>query len=134
MYFNMASTTAGGQLFYGSFIYSKTLEELEYLHDAAAAVDGKGKIVVVERDCGGKDKAIEKIGSRLDGVVSDLKVYETKEGQFFFPGFIGEFYPFCLLGASWVVGDEVDEIITHPGVDFDLLTSPTPSFIKSSSH
>ncbi|KAM7198598.1 Metallo-dependent hydrolase [Naviculisporaceae sp. PSN 640] len=78
----------GTQLFYGSFIYSKTLDELEYLHDAILAVNSEGKIIAIERECGGKDKALGKIGQRLGGDVSGLKIFATSEGQFFFPGFI----------------------------------------------
>ncbi|KAM7218169.1 Metallo-dependent hydrolase [Rhypophila decipiens] len=89
----MASSLEGThQLFYGSFIYSKSLDQLEYLHDAAVAVSSAGKISAVERECGGKDKAIEKLSSRLgwgsDGTTGFKEVYETGEGQFFFPGFI----------------------------------------------
>ncbi|KAK0629609.1 hypothetical protein B0T17DRAFT_589337 [Bombardia bombarda] len=75
------------QLFVGSFIYSKNLDELEYLHGAAICVDKEGKIVAVERDCD-EQTAIETVFPGLGWSADEVVVSVTKDGQFFFPGFI----------------------------------------------
>lgn len=78
---------AKNQLFLGTFIHSKTREELEYLTNAVVCVDTKGIIVAVEK---GFDQATAErilypqLGWKADEV--DVKV--CKEGGFFFPGFI----------------------------------------------
>jgi hypothetical protein len=77
-------------VFYGTFIHSKKLDELEFLHSTAVFVDKDGKIVAVERDCD-PDKAAA-VFPRLGWEASNVSTERIKEGQFFFPGFIGEFY------------------------------------------
>lgn len=81
-------------LFLGSFVHSKSLDVLEYLHDAAVLVDEKGVIVAVEKVCDLK-KAEETIYPKLGWSSSDITVRTAKPGQFFFPGFIGMFL--CLI-------------------------------------
>lgn len=81
-------------LFLGSFVHSKSLDVLEYLHDAAVLVDEKGVIVAVEKVCDLK-KAEETIYPKLGWSRSDITVRTAKPGQFFFPGFIGMFL--CLI-------------------------------------
>lgn len=77
------------QLFYGSFIYPKTLTELEYLNNTAIAVDQNGTIVAIERDC---DLAqvtstlFPRLGWSPDSVT--ITSSSTSHNQFFFPGFI----------------------------------------------
>jgi guanine deaminase len=75
-------------LFLGSFIHSKSLDELEYLHDSAVCVDKNGVIVAVEKGCDFK-KAEEALFPKLGWSAGDVTVRTTKPGQFFFPGFIG---------------------------------------------
>ena len=79
------------QLFLGSFVHSKSLEELEYLHNAAVCVDAKGKIVAVEADCD-RQKALSQLLPKLGWSVDDVQIHEqpsSKSGrQFFFPGFV----------------------------------------------
>ncbi|KAF4846508.1 putative guanine deaminase [Colletotrichum siamense] len=75
------------QLFLGTFIHSKTREELDYLHDTAICVDATGTIVAVEK-CGSRAEAEEVLFPRLGWEKGDVKVHVGKEGQFFFPGFI----------------------------------------------
>ncbi len=83
---------AGGshQLFLGTFIHSKSLAELEYLHDTAVCVDAAGKIVAVEPQCDLK-KAEEVVFPRLGWSAGSVTVHKCKDGQFYFPGFIGQF-------------------------------------------
>ncbi|KAK3307453.1 uncharacterized protein B0T15DRAFT_179099 [Chaetomium strumarium] len=75
------------QLFLGTFVHSKALDELEYLHNAAVCVDTSGTIVAVERECD-EAKAKETLLPRLGWDVTEVEVVRAKKGQFFFPGFI----------------------------------------------
>lgn len=75
------------QLFLGSFIHSKSLEELEFLHDAAICVDSNGKIVAVEQQCDQR-KAEEAVYPKLGWTANEVKVNTCQDGQFYFPGFI----------------------------------------------
>ncbi|PFH61214.1 hypothetical protein XA68_17969 [Ophiocordyceps unilateralis] len=76
------------QVFLGTFVHSKTREELEYLHDAAVAVDKQGQIVGIKAGCGSvaaaKKQLLEGLGLKED----EVDVCSCGEGQFFFPGFI----------------------------------------------
>jgi len=84
----MSHHPTGKLLFLGSFIHSKSLDELEYLHDAAVCVDGNGVIVAIEKGCDLK-KAEETLFPKLGWSAGDVTVKIAKPGQFFFPGFIG---------------------------------------------
>jgi guanine deaminase len=75
------------KLFLGSFVHSKALDELEYLHNAAVAVDEKGTIVAVERECD-EVRARETVLPRLGWGEADVEVVKGRDGQFFFPGFV----------------------------------------------
>ncbi len=75
------------QLFIGTFIHSKKLNELEFLHDTAVCVDKSGKIVAVEPQCD-LDKARETLYPKFGWGAADVDVTVAKEGQFFFPRFI----------------------------------------------
>ena len=77
------------KLFLGSFVHSKALDKLEYLHNAAVCVDESGIIVAVEQECD-EAKAKETVLPRLGWGEADVEVIKAKDGQFFFPGFIGE--------------------------------------------
>jgi guanine deaminase len=74
----------------GTFIHSKSLAELEILEKGVIGVDEKGKIAFVEQGVEDLGKVIQEKG--WDGT----SVVFAKEGQFFFPGFIGKFFPFSL--------------------------------------
>ncbi|KAK8868223.1 guanine deaminase [Apiospora arundinis] len=76
------------QLFVGTFVHSKSLSQLHYLHDASVAVDKSGKIVAIEPQCGHQEKAAELLYPKLGWDAADVEVRTCKEGQFFFPGFI----------------------------------------------
>ncbi|KAL2176757.1 uncharacterized protein P884DRAFT_202088 [Thermothelomyces heterothallicus CBS 202.75] len=75
------------KVFLGSFVHSKVLDELEYLHQTAVFVDKSGTIVAIEKDCD-ESKARETVLPRLGWAEADVEVVKAKEGQFFFPGFI----------------------------------------------
>ena len=79
---------ASRSLFLGSFIHSKSLDELEYLHDTAICVDQNGVIVAVEPGYN-LSKAEEVLFPKLGWKKEEVSVKVAKEGQFFFPGFIG---------------------------------------------
>ncbi len=76
------------QLFLGSFVHSKTLHSLEYLHNTAVCVDKAGTIVAIERECDGA-KATELLFPKLGWSSEDVTVHTIEDGQFYFPGFIG---------------------------------------------
>ncbi|PNY29864.1 Fuanine deaminase [Tolypocladium capitatum] len=78
----------GNQLFLGTFVHSKTREELEFLHDAAVAVDGRGQIAGIDAASGGVEAAKEKLLRRLGWGEGEVDVHACEPGQFFFPGFI----------------------------------------------
>ncbi len=78
---------ARNKLFLGSFVHSKALAELEYLHNTAVCVDASGTIVAVEKDCGEAD-AKATLFPRLGWAADDVEVVSAADGQFFFPGFI----------------------------------------------
>ncbi|KAI0008928.1 guanine deaminase [Xylariaceae sp. FL0662B] len=75
------------QLFLGTFIYSKKLGELQYLHNSAVCVDKSGKIVAIEQKYD-RAKAEETLYSQLGWTADDVVVITGQDGQFFFPGFI----------------------------------------------
>jgi len=83
-----SSSSSSNQLFLGTFIHSKSLEALEYLHDTAVFVDAAGTIVAVEQACD-RNKAETEVMPRLGWAVDSVKVHECEKNQFFFPGFIG---------------------------------------------
>lgn len=80
---------ARNKVFLGSFVHSKALNKLEYLHQTAVFVDKSGKIIAIEKDCD-ESKARELIFPRFGWAEADVEVVKAKEEQFFFPGFIGE--------------------------------------------
>ena len=79
------------QILLGTFVHSKSRSELDYLHNAAVAVDASGTIVAVSRDCDDLGAAKSKVLQETGWNVDDVQVVEAGEGQFFFPGFIGMF-------------------------------------------
>jgi guanine deaminase len=79
----------GNQVFIGTFIHSKKLDELEYLHDTIVFVDKEGKILRIEQGCD-LEKAQKQLFPELGWSVEDVATHVCKDGQFYFPGFIGE--------------------------------------------
>jgi guanine deaminase len=78
-------------VFFGTFVHSKSLGELEYVHNAAICVDAAGKIVAVEPNCG-QQKAVETLYARLGWGLDNVAITVARnERQFYFPGFIGKY-------------------------------------------
>jgi guanine deaminase len=70
-------------IYFGTFIHSKTLHELDIIENGAIGVDEHGKIVFVER-------TVESVGSVLAAHGwENAQVVQASGCQFFFPGFIG---------------------------------------------
>jgi guanine deaminase len=88
-----AKSLSGPSVFLGTFIHSKSLEELEFLHDTAVCVDYKGTIVAIEPGFD-QSKAEEVLFPKLGWTKAAVTVNIAKPGQFYFPGFIGESYPY----------------------------------------
>jgi guanine deaminase len=85
----MSPHSTGKSLFLGSFIHSKSLDKLEYLHNSAVCVDENGVIVAIEEDYD-LEKAEETLFPKLAWSTGDVTVKTAKPGQFFFPGFVGK--------------------------------------------
>lgn len=64
-------------VYYGTFIHSKSLSELEYL-EKAVGVDENGKIALIVNS-----------GEQVPDDWKDAKEVRARTNQFFFPGFIG---------------------------------------------
>lgn len=77
------------QVYVGSFVHSKTEQELETLHNAALAVDEQGKIKAITKGDTVK-AALDSLLQETGWSSEDVEVTQTEEGQFFFPGFIGK--------------------------------------------
>ncbi|KAK3486137.1 uncharacterized protein B0T23DRAFT_246685 [Neurospora hispaniola] len=77
------------QLFYGTFVYPKTLTDLKYLHNTAVAVDQNGTIVAIERDYDLSQAAIT-LFPCLGWAPDSVSIHSSlaSHNQFFFPGFI----------------------------------------------
>jgi guanine deaminase len=88
----MSHHPTGKSLFLGSFIHSKSLDDLEYLHNSAVCVDENGVIVAIEKDCDLK-KAEVTLFPKFGWSIEAVSVKTAKPGQFFFPGFIGWLSP-----------------------------------------
>lgn len=82
------SAPAKKTLFFGTFIHSKSLDELEQLKDCAVFVDDDGVIAAIEPNCSQR-RAEEEIFSKLGWSRGDFNVLIANADQFFFPGFIG---------------------------------------------
>lgn len=78
-------------LLLGTFVHSKTQQHLEFLHNAAVAVDEQGKIAAIERDVAEASEAQARLLTQLGWDEAEVDVTVAAEGQFFFPGFVGEF-------------------------------------------
>jgi guanine deaminase len=70
-------------IYLGSFVHSKTLQELDICTSGAIGVDENGKIAFIEREVG----ELKKLQS--DKGWENAKVIKIHTVGFFFPGFIG---------------------------------------------
>ncbi|PHH89887.1 hypothetical protein CDD83_5027 [Cordyceps sp. RAO-2017] len=76
------------QVLLGTFVHSKTRQELEFLHEAAVGVDKHGKIVGIESGHGSVEAAKEQLLASLGWKEDEVKVTACRREQFFFPGLI----------------------------------------------
>ncbi|OAA56952.1 chlorohydrolase family protein [Niveomyces insectorum RCEF 264] len=98
------------QVFFGTLVHTPALNEIEYLHNTAAAVDETGTIVALEslpsEDSSDGDGSGDGSGAvqtprrdgpawiratllpRLGWAADDVAITAIRSGQFFFPGFI----------------------------------------------
>ncbi|KAI9167202.1 putative guanine deaminase [Paramyrothecium foliicola] len=83
-----SSSSRRPQLLLGTFVHSAGPADLEFMHDAAVAVDQHGKIAAVEKGQGDAGAAKDSLLERLGWRVEDVDVLACEPGQFFFPGFI----------------------------------------------
>lgn len=81
--------TTKNSVFIGTFIHSERLTTLQYLHNTAVFVSQDGKIVHLEPNCA-LPRAKEILIPRLGWDSENVEITVAKEGQFFFPGFIGK--------------------------------------------
>lgn len=73
----MSATPPPNQVFIGTFIHSKALDELEYSHNTAIFVEGStGTIVAIERECD-KTRTLDETFNRLGWSAAECKIYDT---------------------------------------------------------
>jgi guanine deaminase len=70
-------------VYIGTFIHSKTLQELDICDNAAIGVDELGKIAFVERSAGNVGNVTAAHGWE------NAQLVRASDCQFFFPGFVG---------------------------------------------
>ena len=74
-------------MYYGTFVHSVSISELEICENGAIGVDGYGKIAFIEREV----ESVEQVLRRYPQWAQGGKVVKAAEGGFFFPGFIGSY-------------------------------------------
>lgn len=89
-----ASAPISKTIYFGPFVHSTSLAELEICENGAIGVDEKGVIAFVERDVA--YDGVDEIKRRNQGW-RDAGVVSVEGNGFFFPGFIGEWF------VSWIV-------------------------------
>lgn len=73
----MSATPSPNQVFIGTFIHSKALDELEYLHNTAVFVEGPtGTIVAIERECD-HTRTLDETFNRLGWSAAECKIYDS---------------------------------------------------------
>lgn len=80
------------KVFLGTFVSSKSPKELDYYHDTLVCVDEEGKIVKVDHEGGDAERIGERLSETLGWKLSEVDVHVAKPGEFFFPGFVGEYH------------------------------------------
>ncbi|KAI7782638.1 hypothetical protein LA080_013126 [Diaporthe eres] len=73
----MSATPPANQVFIGTFIHSKALDELEYLHNTAVFVEGStGTIVAIERESD-HTRTLDETFNRLGWSAAECKIYDS---------------------------------------------------------
>ncbi|KAK4444942.1 Metallo-dependent hydrolase [Podospora aff. communis PSN243] len=85
----MATPPQKNNIFFGTFVHSKTLADLEYLHNTAIAVDAAGKIVAIEPGHTNITSALSALLPKLNWTPDSVATTTSSSpAHFFFPGFI----------------------------------------------
>lgn len=73
----MSASPSPNSVFIGTFIHSRALDELEYLHNTAVFVEGAtGTIVAVERECD-LTRTLDETFNSLGWSAAESKIYDT---------------------------------------------------------
>lgn len=73
----MSAAHPPNQVFIGTFIHSKALDEVEYLHNTAVFVEGlTGTIVAIERECD-HTRTLDETFNRLGWSAAECKIYDS---------------------------------------------------------
>lgn len=91
----MSTPTPGKKtVYYGTFIHSLSLSNLDISPSGAIGVDESGRIAFIERNA----SALQEILTKYPEWAEDGgRVVRAKKGGFFFPGFVGE----CKISSHW---------------------------------
>ncbi|KAJ0115781.1 hypothetical protein J7T55_010604 [Diaporthe amygdali] len=74
---NPSPSPPPNQVFIGTFIHSRALDELEYLHNTAVFVEGAtGTIIAIERECD-HTRTLDETFNRLGWSAAECKIYDT---------------------------------------------------------
>ncbi|GAA6059436.1 hypothetical protein JCM10212_005375 [Sporobolomyces blumeae] len=76
------------RIFHGTAIHSRSLTELEYLHDALIGVDERGVIVFVERDVEWNEDEVKRKVEAHGWNLHEAELVRMKHGEFLIPGFV----------------------------------------------
>lgn len=87
-----SGTVLKKSLMLGNFVHSDTRDTLSFLLGSAIAINEQGKIVGIEDCSGDVDIAKKQLLQRLGWHENEVEILVCKQGQFFFPGFIGMEY------------------------------------------
>ena len=104
---------AKNSIFIGTFIHSRSLDVLEYLHDTAIFVNEKGIIVRIEPACD-REKAEKILAPKLGWSADEFNVTIAQDEQFFFPGFIGAYSHFVKEYRKLTISRHTYPCITVP--------------------
>lgn len=85
------SETVQKSIYFGTFVFSQSLDTFSYQRDAVVCVDEKGIIKAFEKEYQQGVTVSETLLNRLGWKESDVTILRSQKGQFFFPGFIGSF-------------------------------------------
>lgn len=73
----------------GTFVHSKSAQELDSVRNGAVAVDEAGKIQAVVRDAASADDALTQALKETGWQMDNVQITRASESEFYFPGFIG---------------------------------------------
>ncbi|KAI9681497.1 MAG: hypothetical protein M1817_002781 [Caeruleum heppii] len=86
-------------IYLGTFIHSRSLQELDICRSGAIGVDEQGKIAFVDRDITDRQSV-----AKSHGWPDDTRIVTTGANQFFFPGFIDTHTHACQYPNTGIFG------------------------------